>query len=265
MCPSTSDRPRSSAIEQLKAFGLSTYAAQTFVALVRLGDGTAQDVSDVSEVPRTRVYDAAAELRDHGLVDIQHSTPKRFAPISAETTGRRFHRNFTHRVNVLTDALDDLEPASRSAEQRGVWTVTGRETVTDRVVTFIEGATDEIVYMTVEDLLVDECLDALRAATDRDVRIRLAGLSPDVRANIQREIPGAEEFESIWEWSDMPAGRLLMVDQEKTLASVLVADDDEHPSEPRTETAIWGTGETNSLVVVLNALFTWQLVGTRDD
>lgn len=264
MCPDASDQPRSTAIEQLKAFGLSTYAAQTFVALVSLGDGTAQDVSEVSEVPRTRVYDAAAELHDHGLVDIQHSNPKRFIPISAETTGRRFHQDFAHRVNVLTDALDDLEPISRSGEQRGVWTVTGRDTVTDRVVDFIDEATDEVVYMTVEDLLGEECVDALRAAADRGITILLAGMSPAVKEEIQQELPEAELFESIWEWSDMPAGRLLMVDQEKTLASVLVAGDGEHPPEPRDETAIWGTGETNSLVVVLKALFTWQLEGNRD-
>ncbi|MDZ5812418.1 helix-turn-helix domain-containing protein [Halorubrum sp. AD140] len=265
MCPDTSDQARSTAIEQLKAFGLTTYAAQTFVALVSLGDGTAQDVSAVSEVPRTRVYDAAAELRDRGLVDVQHSTPKRFASISAETTGRRFHYDYAHRVNVLTDALDELEPISRSEEQRGVWTVTGRGAVVDRTLEFIDAATDEVVYMTVEELLDDECLEALRAAADRGVAIRLAGQSSDVRSRAQREIPEAETFESIWEWSDVSAGRLLMVDEKKTLASVLVSDDGAHPPEFREETAIWGTGETNSLVVVLKELFAWQLDGIRGD
>ena len=48
MCPDSSDHPRSAAMEQLKALGLSAYAAQTFVALVSLGDGTAEDVSAVS-------------------------------------------------------------------------------------------------------------------------------------------------------------------------------------------------------------------------
>lgn len=264
MSPNDLSQPRTGAIDQLEAFGLSTYAARTFVALVSLGEGTAQDVSAVAEVPRTRVYDAAAELGDEGLVDIQHSSPKQFAPISAETTGRKFHQEFAHRVNVLVDALDDLEPVSRSAEQRGVWTVTGRETVSDRVVTFIEEATDEVVYMSVEDLLADACLDALHAAAERGVTIRIAGSSPDVQSEILREIPAAEPFESIWEWSNLPAGRLLMVDQEKTLVSVLVSGDGDTPPEPRDETAIWGAGETNSLVVVLKALFTWQLDGTRD-
>ena len=63
--------------------------------------------------------------------------------------------------------------------------------------------------------------------------------------------------------------RVLMVDDEQTLVSVLTngpgqpagdAGDDD-----RFETAIWGAGETNSLVVVLKAIFTWRLDGSGRD
>lgn len=251
-------QPRSVAVEQLTELGLSTYAARTYVALVQLGEGTAEDVSTVAEVPRTRVYDAAEELRDESLVDIQQSTPKRFYPVSKETTSRLFHRDYSRRVNVLKEALDDIETSARPNEQRGVWTVTGRETISLRLIEFIEAATDEIILMTVGELLTDGIREALRAASDRGVTIRLGGISPSVEDTLQEDIPDAELFDSMWSWSDTPAGRLLMVDDERTLVSVLVEDDAGRP-EPRDETAIWGTGETNSLVVVLKAMFTWQL------
>ncbi|AZH26408.1 hypothetical protein [Haloplanus aerogenes] len=48
------DEPRSAAVENLTTLGSNTYAARTFVALTVLGDGTAQEVSDVVDVPRTR-------------------------------------------------------------------------------------------------------------------------------------------------------------------------------------------------------------------
>ena len=259
-----SDQARSIAIEQLKALGLSTYAARTFVALVSLGDGTAQDVSDVADVPRTRVYDAVEELRSHGLVDVQQSTPKRFWAISAETTGRHFEQEYIHRVNRLTDALGAVETTERTSEQRGVWTVTGRETVADRVIEFIETATDEVVYMTIEDLLSEKITDSLSAASDRGVPIHLAEMSQSAEATIHAELPEAELFESLWDWSDTPAGRLLMVDGERTLVSVLVPGNGDHPPDPWDETAIWGSGDTNSLVVVLKAMFTWQLDGDRE-
>ena len=64
-------------------------------------------------------------------------------------------------------------------------------------------------------------------------------------------------------WTDTSAGRLMMVDGRKTLVSVLVNGADTSPSDPRSETAIWSEGETNSLVVVLKAVFTWRL-GAND-
>jgi sugar-specific transcriptional regulator TrmB len=253
------DDPRSAAIDQLEQFGLSAYAARTFVALVSLGTGTAKDVSGVSDVPRTRVYDAIDELHDFGLVDIQQSSPKEFWAISAETTTRKFEQEMDHRLSTLTTALDELEPVRRSEEQRGVWTVDGQATVTDRVIEFVDDADDEIVYMTVEELLTEEVVDALRDAARRGVTISLGGVSADVQDRIRAQIPGAELFESLWVWSDTPAGRLMLFDGRQTLVSVLVNGTDTDPTDPRSETAIWGSGETNSLVVVLKAIFTWRL------
>jgi len=259
------DESRSDAVEKLTTLGLSTYAARMFVALTVLGDGTAQDVSEVVDVPRTRVYDAAAELQEFGLVDVQQATPKCFWAVSVDTAARQFERTHRRHVSDLKTALSGLEPAERTEEQRGVWTVTGRTTVDDRVVEFVDGAEEEVVYTTAAGLLTDGVVDSLLAASDRGVTIRLAGMSPSATDRIREQLPGATAFESMWDWADTPAGRLLMVDRERTLVSVLVDGDGEHPPEPLDETAIWGSGEANGLVVVLRALFTWQLDGNRAD
>lgn len=256
----SSDNSRSIAIDQLEELGLSAYAARTFVALVSLGVGTAEDISDVADVPRTRVYDAAAELEDRGLVDVQESTPKRFWPISAETAGTQFTHEYVHRVEMLTEALDDIDTVERSSEQRGVWTVTGRQPITTRIVEFVDQADEEIVYMTVDELLSEEIIESLVAAADRGVTIRTAEMAPLTETTLEDCVPGAKPFDSLWNWGDTPAGRLLMVDQQQTLVSVLVDTADD---ETRDETAIWGAGATNGLVVVLKMMFTWQLDGSR--
>lgn len=48
----------------------------------------------------------------------------------------------------------------------------------------------------------------------------------------------------------------MMVDNTSTLASAIT---NHNPSGDLSETAIWGSGETNSLVAVLRGIFTWQL------
>lgn len=259
-----SDQARSTAVTQLTALGLSTYAARTFVALVSLGEGTAQEVSDVADVPRTRVYDAADELQERGLVDVKQSNPRQYWAISTETAARHFRQEYDHRVQALTDALDGLETTNRTTEQRGVWTVIGRDTVTERVLDFVATAEEEVVYMTAGDLLTEDVADSLSTASDRQVSIQLAEMSQSTEDRLGEKVPDAQLFDSLWDWSETPAGRLLMVDQEKTLVSVLVDGNGEHPPEPRDETAIWGAGPTNSLVVVLKTLFTWQLDNNRE-
>ena len=253
------DDPHSAAVEQLEQFGLSGYAARTFVALASLGTGTARAISEASEVPRTRVYDAIDELHDSGLVEIQQSSPKQFWAISAETASRTFEHEFQQRADRLRTALDELEPVDHRAEQRGVWTVDGETAITTRILEFFEDATDEIVYMTAEDLLTEELLDGLAAAADRGVSIKLGGVSDAVQDRIQAVVPEATLFESLWAWSETATGRLMMVDSEQLLVSALVTDADAAPTDPRSETAIWGTGNSNSLVVILRAIFTWRL------
>ncbi|MFC7097206.1 TrmB family transcriptional regulator [Halobaculum marinum] len=256
--------PHETAIAQLRHLGLSTYAARTFVALTALGTATAKDVSEVSDVPRTRVYDAVDELHELGLVDIQQAHPKQFWAVSAESAGRTFRNDLQHRADQLTAALSAINDTDGRGEQRGVWTANGRATVTDRVVEFIDDAESEIVYMTVEELLDDQVLDAIESAADRGVSIELAGSPQAVEERILQVAPEASVFDSRWLWSDTPAGRLLMADGTRTLASVVTPEGDDSLG-GRTETAIWGVGDSNSLVTVLKALFTWRLDGGTAD
>lgn len=265
MTPDPLEDPRAAAIEQLEKFGLSRYAAETFVALASLGTATAREVSEVSDVPRTRVYDAVDELHDRSLVDVLQSSPKQFWASSAETTSRRFEHELERRTGILRTALDELEPTERRSEQRGVWTVNGQQAVTERALEFFEDAEDRIVYMSVQDLLTEDLIDGLADAAERGVSIQLGGVSPDVEARIRDAIPGATTFESLWVWSDTSAGRLLMVDGRQTLVSALVNGADTAPGDPRMESAIWGAGESNSLVMVLRAIFAWRLEGVSQD
>jgi sugar-specific transcriptional regulator TrmB len=101
-----SDTPQSTAIEELETLGLSTYAARTLVALVSLDGGTAREIGTVSDVPRTRVYDAAGELSEAGLATIEESTPRQFLPVSTDAIERTFTQMYLDRIETLAGALD---------------------------------------------------------------------------------------------------------------------------------------------------------------
>lgn len=256
MVEKTTEQLEHECVSLLKEFGFTEYEAHTFVSLLRLGAGTAKDIAEVGDVPRTRVYSAADSLHEAGLVGVQHTSPKKFSAVSRETALRKLNRQRRTTITNLGDLLGQLTPATTQPEELGVWTVTGHETVTGRLFEFIDDAEDELIYMTVDELLTDEHLDHLAAAEERGVDIYLAGLSEPVRTRIRRRVPSAELFETLWAWSDEGAGSLLVTDKRTALVSVLA---DQNMTDGIHETAIWGTGEHNSLVVVLRTIFTWRL------
>jgi len=255
--PPDDEQTEAELVSHLKELGLNQYEAQTLINLYRLGSGTAKDVARVNDVPRTRVYDAAETLHELGLLDIQYTTPQKFTVVSRETLVRKLNLERENTISAVDDLLQELGPTEPQREEMGVWTVTGQEAIAQRTREFIDDAEERIILMTVDDLLGDGQIEALReAAEDRDVDVYIAGISEESADRIQEEVPSAELFESLWAWSETPAGRLLVTDEETALVSVLMNG---HDTEAIEEIAIWGKGERNSLVVVLRAIFTWRL------
>lgn len=244
--------PRQVAIEQLEQFGLSVYAARTFVALATLGSGTAKEVSNVADVPRTRVYDAVEELESTGLVEEDGGSPKQFWAISAATTGQKFQREMDHRVAMLQTAVGELEPVPGRDDQLHVQTAIGTQEIADRLCSFVEAAEKEIRYLTADEQLTDEVAAALTTSSDRGVSVTVAGLTPAEREQLHSQAPGIELVETVWE--DSAVGRVLLVDGERALITVRGTDTDRQP-----DSAIWGTGTANTLVVLLQAVFPLEI------
>ncbi|SDJ88656.1 TrmB family transcriptional regulator [Natronorubrum texcoconense] len=261
MAPFDEEQAEAEALDRLQNLGLSQYESQTLINLLRLGTGTTQDIARVNGVPRTRVYEATDRLHELGFIDIQYTTPRKFTVISEETIIRMLNTQRENTITELAERLEVIGPAQPQREQFGVWTVTGREAVSSRIDEFIADADEQIVYMTVDELLTDDHLDRLQDAEERGVEIYLAGISDDVQDQIQEMVPSAELFETLWEWRDTPAGNLVITDEETALVSALV--NGSSGATEFEETAIWGAGDRNSLVVVLRAIFTWRLDGER--
>jgi sugar-specific transcriptional regulator TrmB len=255
MAQPDAEKLEAEAVELLKELGLTEYESHTLVNLFRLGTATAKEIADMNSVPRTRVYDAVDSLHDLGLVDIQYTSPRKFTPVSRDTAVHKLRLSHENTITELSETIDQLEPVERQTEEFGVWTVSSREAVSSRVFEFVDDAEEQVIYMTVDELLTDEHIDRLRAAEQRGVDIYIAGISEAVRDRIQAAIPSTTVFETLWEWSDIGAGSLLITDERTALVSVLHDADGEEFE----EVAIWGTGERNSLVVVLRAIFTWRL------
>ena len=254
------------AIELLQQLGLKEYEARCFVALTRLSRGTAKEVSEVSEVPRTRVYDAVRVLETKGLVEVQHSSPRQFRAMSVEEAAETLRAEYESRTAALREALEGVGTATAEETEvtHEVWALSGNSGVAARCNAMIEDADEEVVLVVTGEQAFDADLaEALAAAVDRGVDVVVGTTTAEARSRVATALPGAEVFRSGLEWleragttdDDTEIGRLILVDKNAILMST-------YRDGP--ERAVFGTGFENGLVVVVRRLLATGLLAVDD-
>lgn len=187
---------RETAVRNVKALGLSEYAARTLVALSALGRATAREVSESSSVPRTRVYDAVDELADHGLVTVEGTDPKVFVPTSPDRIRQRFFREYLYRLTLVVLSLIAIAPRSSVDEGVEVTTGTGPAAIDERLREAIDGAVERLTYVAVERTPSPVIRTALAAATDRGVDVRVVAVGRVDLGDLGRAVPDASVLDS---------------------------------------------------------------------
>jgi sugar-specific transcriptional regulator TrmB len=247
------------AVTLLQELGLKEYESKAFVALTRLPQGTAKEISEISEVPRTRVYDAVRTLESKGLVEIQHSNPQQFRAVPVEEAADTLRQAYETRTDSLREALDSLDetdPEVGTDITHEVWSLSGTTAITNRTRQLIDEAERELVLVIGDESLVtEELIEQLRAAKQRGATIIVGTVAEGARARVQDELPDAEVFVSGLEWlsgvrpgDDTEINRLLLVDRSAILVSTV------HEAAEATEHAVFGRGFDNGLVTVARRL-----------
>ena len=254
------------AADGLQKLGLKKYEAEVFVGLSQLGVGTAKEISELTDVPRTRVYDSVRVLESEGLVEVQHTNPKKFRSVSLDEATKTLRDMYDRQIQRVEDSLSDLEKVKPNRESvQEVWSLSGSGLVETRANTLIDEAESEVVLVIGnESLLTDELSKSLKRL-DRDIDLFVGTLSEEVREKVKSEVPRAETFESGLEWIQAESmeedridiGRLLLVDRSSILVSSIEPDTLE-------EYAVFGEGVGNGLLLIARRIMAKGLVPGLD-
>jgi sugar-specific transcriptional regulator TrmB len=240
------------AVEALDALGLSTYEAKVFIGLQKLGAGSAREVAEVTDVPRSQVYGAADALADYGLVDVQQGSPTRFRPVDIEEA----REQLVDRLESTADrAFDHIKSVSgqfedSKARSESLWTVSGSDTITTRAASLVEDATDRVVYGSDEPGHFQGPLaEALEDAADREVDVLVVSVEPSVGDRVETRFDdvGFMPFPEDRQYEESTS-RMLVCDRDTVLMGVLPGDAMPHVDE---ETAFWSAGGAFAGVLVM--------------
>lgn len=244
------------AVMALEELGLTEYEARCFVALTRVSRGTAKEVSQVADIPRSRVYDTIERLDRKGLVNVQQTEPREYKAVSVDTACRRIREDYDSRINAAENALGNLK-RPESDDDEGMWAITQNEHVTDRVVTFLDDADDTVHYLVpAPEVAETRIVEALASAADRGVDVYIEVPTEDEREEFADAVPGADvavstdiattnEIHSEW------PGQLLMADQESIVATGIKESDLPDVTQ---QVAIWTYGHDHGFAVWMREL-----------
>ncbi|OIB55600.1 TrmB family transcriptional regulator [Natrialba sp. SSL1] len=244
------------AIATLVELGLTEYEARCFVALTRLQDGTAKEISQVSDIPRSRVYDTIERLDESGLVNVQQTDPRRYKATSVETACRRLREDFDSRINAAENALKQVEEPESEADE-GMWAISQPDHVTDRIVTFIDSAEESIHLVVAETTVVERRIrKSIATAVDRGVEVYIEVPTEEDRDLFAESVPEddivtAPDLESADSVYDERPGQLLVVDRRAIVAAGIRESDLPGVTQ---ETAVWTHGHDHGFAAWVRTL-----------
>ncbi|MBU1623327.1 MAG: helix-turn-helix domain-containing protein, partial [Nanoarchaeota archaeon] len=149
-------------LNKLKDFGLNSYESKLWIALLSRGVSTAGELSDISNVPRSRAYDVLESLEKKGFIIVKVGKPIKYLAVPpaevVERVKKKVVEEASQRNHILsklkdsdvlielnslhTDGIKLVDPTDRSGAFRG------REKAYDHLVYLVKNAEKNIVLMT---------------------------------------------------------------------------------------------------------------------
>ena len=235
-------------LKKIKDFGLNSYEAKIWTALLSRGVSTAGELSDIAGVPRSRSYDVLESLEKKGFIVMKIGKPIKYIAIPPEEVVDRVKKRITSEAQERSDILEEIKTSNvlkelnllhtqgvemiNPTELTGV--VKGRNQIYNHLNTMIKNAKKSVVLMTTEEGLIRKhkyLHKSLKKAKDKGVDITiLAPLTNKSKDTVS-------DLKKVGTVSNSRGhnGRFCIVDN-KELAFMLLDDTKVHPSY---DLAVW--------------------------
>ena len=99
-----------------KIFDLNLYEAKVWTALLSRGVSTAGELSNISDVPRSRTYDILESLEKKGFIVMKIGKPIKFVALKPEEVVERVKRNLMINAGERSKRLEELKKDSVLSE-----------------------------------------------------------------------------------------------------------------------------------------------------
>jgi sugar-specific transcriptional regulator TrmB len=235
-------------LNKLRDFGLNTYEAKLWTALLSRGISTAGELSDIANVPRSRSYDVLESLEKKGFIISKVGKPIRYIAVPPEDVIERVKKKVEDESSKRIELINQIHSSDLIKELNLLHTqganlveptdltgsIRGRDNLYDHLRSRIKKAEKSIILVTSEEgvkIKLDALGPLLSKAKQRGVKIKIAA-------------PGKEqavkEANKIAEFKKIDAKARLCIVDGKEVTFMLNDDKQTHPS---SDIGIWINSE----------------------
>jgi len=179
-------------VDKVKSlFGLNVYEVNLWLALLSKGVAAAGELSDISNVPRSRTYDVLESLEKKGFVIMKLGKPIKYIAVKPEEVVGRVKKTIEQEQEEKIKVLDKLPESSMFDElsllyKHGVehvdvnslsGAVKGKNNVHSHLQSMLNKADESIVIVTSEDGLITKYNEFKRSfdkLNKRGVKVKIA-------------------------------------------------------------------------------------------
>jgi len=228
-------------LKKIKDFGLNSYEAKIWTALLSRGVSTAGELSDIANVPRSRSYDVLESLEKKGFIIMKIGKPIKYIAVPPNEVLERVKKKITEDADYQINSLEEIKQSDVIEElnllhTEGVAMVEpteitasfkGRDGLYSHIDMMIKDSQESIVIMTTEQGVlrkINALSKNLEKAHKRGVSIKIAA---PVTAKTKAVLETAKSFAEIRDCQTK--GRFCIVDGTE-ITFMLLDDEKIHPS-----------------------------------
>ena len=225
-----------------KIFDLNLYEVKVWTALLSRGTSTAGELSNISDVPRSRTYDILESLEKKGFIVMKIGKPIKFVALKPEEVVERVKKNLMNQAKERTQRLENLKGDDVLEELSGLFTkgikfvepsdlsgsLKGRQNLYNHLDMMIRDAEKTITIVTTAEGLnrkLEALMPSLEKCKKRGVKIRIAAPIDKNNIKIAKELSKVGEVKNM----DKIKARFMLIDSNQ-LMFMLLDDEKFHPN-----------------------------------
>jgi sugar-specific transcriptional regulator TrmB len=221
-------------LSRLKDFGLNSYEAKIWAALLSRGVSTAGELSDISNVPRSRSYDVLESLEKKGFIIMKIGKPIKYIAVKPEEVLERVKKQITMDSEIQVEILDEMNGSEILTELSSLYnngiekidptelsaSLKTRDHMYSHIDSMIKQSQSSVIIMATPDsvkILLESVKRNLEKAAARGVKVKIATVQNKDNEKILKEVASFSDVRNV---DDIKA-RFVVVDEKEVAFAVM--------------------------------------------